>query len=149
MAFYTIPSNIKISILNFVKHLLPKQTINDIDAILSPCCIPILEITPDNFACESGTSNTVFTSVKVSFPEAANKDVTLIFTFTNTNNNNEISAAAVHTTLDNKGEWTDSVTVAAYFSDDTSNVTVSVLVDGARVVSTSNVVFVENIPNCD
>lgn len=38
MAFYKVPSNLKTSILAFVRHILPKKYTKALEIILTPCC---------------------------------------------------------------------------------------------------------------
>jgi len=139
------PTNIQFAILNFIKNLVTKSIYNDIKILLDPCCKPSLAIAED-FAC-TGNSYTVFGDVTVSFPKFKNKNVTLLFTFSQPDRPDFISAEVV--TLDSKGTWNDSVTMWSWVDAGTATVTVGVIVDGSKVVSTSDPITVTGIPNCD
>lgn len=43
MAFLSVPSKIKTSILGFIKHIVPKKYYKAIDMVLSPCCSLAIE----------------------------------------------------------------------------------------------------------
>ena len=61
MAFITAKSNIKTSILNFVKNLLSKAQKIALDIILSPCCDPVITGEATCVDEEDNTYSLVFT----------------------------------------------------------------------------------------
>lgn len=132
------------AVLAQIKNLVNKQTFKDVALLLEPCCAPILFIT-DNIDCNG--SETVFTDVSITYLQAASKTTTLVFTFTNSVNG---TIQVVQTaTFNASGVWTGSVDTKTYFEDDISNVTVSVIINGSKVVLTSNTISLLDISNCD
>jgi len=53
MAFISTKSNIKNSILAFIRHLVSKRVYKAIEIILTPCCHPV--VTSSETVCENGT----------------------------------------------------------------------------------------------
>ena len=146
MAIYKVPSNLKISILNFVKYILPKNIVKDIDSLLSPCCKPLLSV-EENYACNG--SDTEFTSVTVNAGvQFANKTVVLLFTFSDSAREGQTTATET-VTFDSNGSWTGDVETLTYFENDSTYITVGIIESGSKVVITSDPVLAENIQNCD
>ena len=54
MAFVSTKSNIKVSILGFIKHLVSKKVYKAIEILLTPCCHPV--ITNITAECVEGTT---------------------------------------------------------------------------------------------
>lgn len=76
MAFYKVPSNIKTSILAFVKRIVNKRIYNAIEIILSPCCT--IEITDVVYDC--GTEDLTLTINPSQIFEASVESPVLVFT---------------------------------------------------------------------
>lgn len=76
MAFYKVPSNIKMSILAFVKRIVSKRIYNAIETILSPCCT--IEITDVVYDC--GTEDLTLTITPSKVFEANTESVVYVFT---------------------------------------------------------------------
>jgi len=144
MAFIKQPSNLSNAILNFVKHLVSKAVYEDIKALLNPCCIPTLEIASD-YTCVS-PSYTRFNDVTVT---GDYKNKTAILLFTITESDGTVQTSTVVATFDENGLWNGSFTMLDYFNDGIADITVSVLVNGSRVVETSKNVHLTGIPSCD
>lgn len=141
MAFYKVPSNIKTSILGFVKHILDKFTVRDIDSLLSPCCKPV--VTFDTATCSNGVL--LFNNVTVSDVSFSNQTVTVILTSL------ERPEGAVKViTLDENGSWTGNLQSSfVYFVGDTGTFTVSLLGENSRVLHVSDPVVVSSLSNCN
>lgn len=133
------------SVLNFVKPYANVQLLKDLNNLLQPCCKPTLSV-EENYACDG--SNTEFTSVTVTAEQFKNKDVILLFTFSDAGIA-EHNTATVSVALDENGSWTGGVSTLTWFGDGVSNVTVSVIEVGSKVLVTSDAVTASNIQNCD
>lgn len=144
MAFYTIPSNIKISILNFVKHLLPKQTIKDIDAILSPCCIPTIEFGTDSCDDDDTAWGVRFNDVTITATSLVNQTCTLILADV------DMGGGAINTiTLDGNGKWTGNIQTSWWNSDGEQTLYIILIPENSKIAYKSVPFEVTGINNCD
>lgn len=144
MADKKITTQIKNEIINMVKYILPKNIVNDIRKLLSPCCKPLLEGSEDYSCCDGIATCAVVT---VTDSHLKNKTVTLLFEFTgNTNDNHTFSTTAE---FDGNGEWSDAVRIWGYVEDGEVQIRVGVLESGSQVVYYSDFITLINVPNCD
>jgi hypothetical protein len=143
MAFVKDPSKIKRSIIGFVKHLLSRQKVQDIDTLLTPCCIPILT-GGDVTGCSGGDTSFDDFVVSTSY---RNKNATLLFSFWQPDRDTFITA--VNVTLDENGAWTGDVIMYSFVAEGEATVTVGVIVEGSQVVVTSAPITITGISNCD
>lgn len=137
-------SNIKNEILNFIKTYVTINTFHDIKTILEPCCKPTLTLS-GNYTC-TGNSYTVFQDVEV-FTVYKNKKAKLLFTFVLSDGTTYTSSEEV--TFDNTGYWIGNTTTLHFITDGIATITVNVILDGSKVLVTSNSITVTDIPNCD
>lgn len=143
MAFYKPTSNLKNSILAYVKNIVSKQDVKDINTLLSPCCVPILTIDSDTSCFEN--SYTLFNNVTVT-TTYKNTQVKLIFTFTQPSA--DTYSTALDVTTDENGVWSDSVPLYSWVGDDVVTITVSLWVEGSQVITTSAPVTLTDVQNC-
>lgn len=144
MAFYKTPSNIKTSILNFVKHLLSKQMTKDIDAILSPCCVPTIVFGTDSCDSDDTANGVLFSGVTVTATSLANQTATLILADVN------MGGGAIKTiTFDGNGVWEGDIQTSWWNSDGEQTLYITLIPENSRVVYKSVPFEVTGINNCD
>lgn len=144
MAFYKTPSNIKTSILNFVKNLLSKQMTKDIDTILSPCCVPTIVFGTDSCSSDDTANGVLFSDVTITATSLANQTCTLILADV------DMGGGAITTiTFDNVGVWEGDIQTSWWNSDGEQTLYIILIPENSRVLHKSVPFEVTGINNCN
>ena len=144
MKFQKITQRVIDNVLAFIQPFASKRLTWDVETLLKPCCKPLL-IGSEEYSCCDGIATCV--AVDVIDENLAGKTVTLLFEFTgNTSDNQTFSTTA---TFSADGEWGDTVRIWGYVEDGTVQMRVGVIKEGSRVITYSDFITLENVPNCD
>lgn len=144
MKFQKITQRVIDNVLAFIQPFASKRLTWDVETLLKPCCKPLLVGSEEYSCCDSIATCALVT---VTDENLANKTVTLLFEFTgNINDNHTFSTTAE---FDENGQWQDSVRIWGYVEDGTVQIRVGVIKEGSRVITYSDFITLENVPNCD
>ena len=147
MAFISSKSNIKVSILGFIKHLVSKSVYNDIKSLLEPCCKPTL--TFESMSCgwtqpDGGVYGTRFLNAEIMVSGAGGQTVTAILTTSAFS-----GGVCQHITLDAYGKWTGTLQSSWETSNLDFTATLYILKEGSKTLLKSDPIRIINMPNCD
>lgn len=148
MAFISTKSNIKNSILGFIRHLVSKIVYKDVELLLSPCCKPIFTFESMNCGFtpgDGGVYGTRFLNATILVPGLSNKTVIAILS-------SDLFGGSSYQniTLDSNGSWSGTLQTSWENSTSDFTATLSILTkDGSRVLRVSDPISVTGMPNCD
>lgn len=144
MKFQKVTQRVIDNVLAFIQPFASKKLAKDIETLLKPCCKPVLKGS-EEYTCCDGIATCAQVTVKDE--SLKNKTVTLLFEFTgNTDDNHTFSTTAE---FDENGEWSESIRIWGYVEDGTVQIRVGVIKEDSSVITYSDYITLENIPNCD
>lgn len=143
-----IRKNFKQLILAIAKPLLwakYRQVYWDLEVLLSPCCIPTIVFDTDTCATGNTAQGVLFQNVVITDTTLINKTVTAILTSTD---NSGGGGVIQQITFNSQGIWTGDLQSSWWNSDGTQTVTLTLIVDGSKVIRVSDAQTI-NVQNCD